>query len=75
MKVTYPGEWGGTAVAHSSMGGLIAVSGEDFEEVEKNQTTIMVQRSPGAGALRLEANMGIAELHLRPCFSIECLYH
>jgi hypothetical protein len=75
MKVTYPGEWGGTAVAHSSFGGLVDVSGDDFEEVEKNQTTIKVQRSPGAGILWFETDVGIAELHLRPCSSIECAYH
>lgn len=75
MNVTYPGEWGGTALAHSCCGGVIGVSGDDFEEVEKNETTVKVKRSPGGSVLWFEADLGNAELYLKPCTSIECAYH
>ena len=46
MKLTYPGEWGGTVVGHSSFGGVVYISGEDFEELKKNLSTVKVQRRP-----------------------------
>ena len=66
-ELTYPGERGGTAVGHSSFGGVVYISGEDFEELKRNLSTVMVQRRPVGSDLRFEANMGIAELHLNAC--------
>ena len=72
MKVTYPGEWGGTAVGHSGDRGSVDVSGADFEELGRNDTMIKVQRRPLGSILLFEAEDGTAELRLNPCFSPEC---
>lgn len=72
MNVTYPGQWGGTATGHSDSGALVSVSGEDFEELEKNSSMVRVERRPVGSELWFEADMGIAELHLNPCYSFDC---
>jgi hypothetical protein len=72
MKVTYPGQWGGTATGHSDSGGLVYVSGEDFEELEKNYSTVKIERKPLGSDLWFETNLGVAELHLNPCYSLDC---
>jgi hypothetical protein len=74
MEVTYPGEWGGTAVGFSGDTGLVVVSGEDFEEVERNETMVKVQRWPLGSDLRFEAGDGIAELRLNPCSTPDCAF-
>lgn len=74
MKVTYPGEWGGTAVGHSGDRGSVDVSGEDFEEIERNDTMVKVQRRPLGSVLLFEAEDGTAELRLNPCSSPECAW-
>ena len=67
MKLTYPGEWGGTAAGHSSFGGVVYIGGEDFEELKRNLSTVKVQRRPVVSDLRFEADMGITELYLNAC--------
>jgi hypothetical protein len=74
MKVTYPGEWGGTAVGHAGVGVLVDISGEDYEEIERNRTMLKVQRRPLGSELWFEADTGTAELHLNPCFSPACAF-
>ena len=57
---------------YSGFGGHVYVSGEDFEELERNYSSFKVQRRPVGGDLWFEADMGIAELHLNPCSSPGC---
>ncbi|KAF2199783.1 hypothetical protein GQ43DRAFT_464540 [Delitschia confertaspora ATCC 74209] len=72
MKLTYPGEWGGRAVGRARHGGTVDVRGEDFEEIERNGTTVEIQRRPLGSKLLFETNMAVARLHLKPCSSPFC---
>jgi hypothetical protein len=72
MNVTYPGQWGGTATGHAGFGGLVYVSGEDFEEIEKNVSVVRVERRPLGSELWFEVEMGIAELRLEGCDVLGC---
>jgi hypothetical protein len=74
MQLTYPGEWGGVATGYSGFGARIEVSGEDFEEVERSEKGVKVQRPPKSSELYFEADVGRAELRLNACEVPGCGY-
>lgn len=74
MLVTYPGQLGGVATGYCFPGGNISVSGEDFEELEKDILWLKIQRITLGSDMRFYADMGTAALRLNPCYLIECAY-
>lgn len=74
MNVTYPGQWGGVATGYSGFGGRVFVSGEDFEEIGNNDSTVKVERRPLGSEIWFETDTGTANLRLEGCDRPGCGY-
>src|SRR3569833_1717269 len=69
MWISYPGQWGGTAVGR---GRSISITGGDFEVVETNSTYMKATRRPLGSDLLFTSEANPAELVLEECKVLDC---